>query len=310
MRALVTGISGQDGSYLAESLAADGVEVLGTHTGDGPPGLPESVRTRVLDLKDRDALAALVGEFAPDQVFHLAAVSSVATSWEDPVGTCDVNGTASVALLEACWRLQLERGRAVRFVQASTAEIFGNATPPQNEDTPLRPANPYGAAKALAHLAVGLYRGRGLGASSLVLYNHESPRRPATFVSRKITSAVARIARGEAAQLRLGNLDARRDWGWAPDYVRAMRLAADGPAGDFVIATGVSHSVRDLVSAAFAHVGIADWERYVVVDPELFRPVEAGEQVGDASRARRVLGWEPSLSFPEMVAAMVEADLS
>ena len=169
---------------------------------------------------------------------------------------------------------------------------------------------PYGAAKALAHLAVGVYRGRGLGASSLLLYNHESPRRPETFVSRKITSTVARIARGEARQLRLGNLDARRDWGWAPDYVRAMRLAAGAEPGDFVIATGVSHSVRDFVSAAFAHVGITDWEPYVVVDPALYRPVEPGEQVGDASRARRVLGWRPSLTFPELVAAMVDADLS
>lgn len=310
MRALVTGISGQDGSYLAESLTADGIEVFGTYFGDEPTCLPAGVQLSPLDLSDRERLVALVQEVRPDQVFHLAAVSSVAASWADPVGTCEVNGTASVALLEACWQSQRSSGQQVRFVQAATAEVFGEAAPPQNEETPLRPANPYGAAKALAHLAVGVYRGRGLGASSLLLYNHESPRRPETFVSRKITSTVARIARGEARQLRLGNLDARRDWGWAPDYVRAMRLAAGAEPGDFVIATGVSHSVRDFVSAAFAHVGITDWEPYVVVDPALYRPVEPGEQVGDASRARQVLGWRPSLTFPELVAAMVEADLS
>ena len=310
MRALITGISGQDGGYLAESLTADGVEVFGTYFGEEPTCLPAGVQLSPLDLSDRERLAALVHEVRPDQVFHLAAVSSVAASWEDPAGTCEVNGTASVALLEACWQSQRSRGQQVRFVQAASAEVFGDAAPPQNEETPLRPANPYGAAKALAHLAVGVYRGRGLGASSLLLYNHESPRRPETFVSRKITSTVARIARGEARQLRLGNLDARRDWGWAPDYVRAMRLAAGAEPGDFVIATGVSHSVRDFVSAAFAHVGITDWEPYVVVDPALYRPVEPGEQVGDASRARRVLGWRPSLTFPELVAAMVDADLS
>jgi GDPmannose 4,6-dehydratase len=196
-------------------------------------------------------------------------------------------------------------------VQASSAEVFGQpATSPQDEDTPVRPVNPYGAAKAYAHLMTGVYRSRDLHASSLVLYNHESPRRPRHFVTRKITSTVAAIARGEADRLVLGNLDARRDWGWAPDYVDAMVRAAraDRPA-DYVVATGEGHTVRDFVAAAFAAAGIDDWAGLVEVDPAFVRPADATDLTGDATRARRELGWAPTVGFTELVARMVEADL-
>lgn len=309
MRALITGVLGQDGSYLAGSLVADGHEVVGTRR-SSEVGELGGCRLVELDLLDRPAIGSVVADVEPDVVFHLAGLSSVAAAWAEPVLAMDVNATATVALLESCWELQERSGRAVRFVQASSAEIFGApATAPQDETTPLAPVNPYGASKALAHLAVGVYRARGLGASSMVLYNHESPRRPETFVTRKITATVARIARGEASELRLGNLAARRDWGYAPDYVAAMRLAAGAEPGDFVVASGVAHSVADFVRAAFESAGVDDWERYVVVDPAFYRPVDAVELVGDASRAREVLGWRPTVSFDELVALMVEADL-
>ena len=309
--AFVTGILGQDGHYLAHLLEERGFEVHGLvlpgTEGAAPPGRVH----HAVDLSDTGALMRLVGDITPDHVYHLAGISSVARSWDDPVGTMTVNATGSVALLEASRRSAEASGNDLRFVLAASAEIFGQAkTSPQDERTPLAPVNPYGASKAAAHLAVGLYRERGLHASSLILYNHESPLRPAQFVTRKITSTVAAIARGEASELRLGNLDARRDWGWAPDYARAMALAASHERpGDYVIATGVAHSVRDFVAAAFRHVGIDEWERFVVVDPDFFRPVDPAELRGDATRAHRVLGWTPTVTFEQMVAAMVDEDV-
>jgi len=205
---------------------------------------------------------------------------------------------------------QRRTGRPVRFVQASSAEIFGEPdTSPQDETTPIRPVNPYGRAKAHAHRAAGAHRDRGLHASALILYNHESPRRPEQFVTRKITSTVAAISLGLADRLALGNLDARRDWGWAPDYVDAMVRAvrADEP-GDYVIATGESHSVRELVATAFRHAGVADWRSLVEVDPALLRPSDAVELRGDATRARARLGWVPTVGFAELVGLMVDAD--
>ena len=216
-----------------------------------------------------------------------------------------------MVLLDAALRLQERLGRPVRFVQSASSEIFG--TPrraPQDEHTPVRPVSPYGAAKALAHACAEVYRGRGLAVSSLILYNHESPRRPTTFVTRKITQGAARIARSGGGELTLGNLEARRDWGWAPDYVDAMVRAAAGEPDNFVIATGVAHSVQEFVATAFAHVRIEDWERHVTVDPGLFRPAEPTLLVGDAGRARTQLGWAPTRSFEEIVAAMVDHDLS
>ena len=307
-RALVTGIGGQDGSYLAERLLADGLEVhaLALAT-DGPPAhCPPEVVLHQGDLADIEATRRLVLDLRPGEVYNLAAISSVAQSWDEPDLVAKVNGTAAVALMET-----VRQAGDVRLVQASSAEIFGEpATSPQDEETPVRPVNPYGAAKAYAHLAAGVFRHRGVHATSLVLYNHESPRRPERFVTSKITAGVAAIARGDADHLTLGNLDARRDWGWAPDYVDAMvRAARADEPGDFVVATGVARSVRDFVAAAFAAAGIGDWEGLVRRDERFLRPADPTELVGDATRARRLLGWSPTVGFDEIVARMVTADL-
>jgi GDPmannose 4,6-dehydratase len=315
-RALITGITGQDGGYLADALLADGWQVDGLVM-PGDPLLPEllarapQVVTHEGDLTDDAGIAALVARLEPDQIYNLGGISSVALSWQRPVLTAQVTGLGPGILLEAAWQLQQRLGRPVRVLQASSSEIFGEPDhAPQNESTPIRPVNPYGAAKAFAHHLVGVYRRRGLPASACVLYNHESPRRPDTFVARKVSKAAAMIAAGHQKSLRLGNLDTRRDWGWAPDYVNAMRLAlGHQEPGDYVIATGRGHSVRDIVAVAFAHAGVPDWERHVEVDPQLVRPADAAQQVGDATKARTVLGWRPTVSFAEMVARMVDADL-
>jgi GDPmannose 4,6-dehydratase len=256
-------------------------------------------------------LASLIGEIGPDVVYNLAGISSVARSWAEPVATGEVTGLAVAGLLQAVWSAREETGRDIRFVQASSAEIFGAPrVSPQDESTTIAPVSPYGAAKAYAHHLVSVYRGRGLHASAVILYNHESPRRPETFVTRKITAGAARIARGEADELVLGNLDAVRDWGWAPDYVEAMVLAAGAAdAGDYVIATGRGRTVRDFVVAAFAAAGVADWSDFVRSDPAFFRPVEGVALIGDPTRARTLLGWRPTVGFDELVARMVAVDL-
>jgi len=223
--------------------------------------------------------------------------------------TAQVNGVFVARLLEVLWRHRETTGDDVRLVQASSAEIFAGArSTPQDEDTPIRPQSPYGASKAFAHGLVQVYRGRGMHACNAILYNHESPRRPDTFVTGKIASAAAAIAGGHEGRLSLGNLTARRDWGWAPDYVDAMvRMVRHDQPDDYVIGTGRSYSVADFVAAAFSHVGISDWERFVTVDQALIRPVDALELVGDASRARQVLGWQPRLQLSQIVASMVAA---
>ncbi|MWV59574.1 GDP-mannose 4,6-dehydratase [Rathayibacter sp. VKM Ac-2754] len=309
--AFVTGASGQDGGYLVERLLADGWDVAALVRGGDDSSLPSAVRPFEGDLRDAAGLGRAVAAAAPDAVFHLAGISSVAQSWQEPVLTAEVTGTAVAALLEAAMALQESSGREVRFVQASSSEIFGAATEnPQTESTPIRPVSPYGAAKAFAHHLVGVYRGRGLHASSAILYNHESPRRPESFVTRKITAGVAAIAVGAAEELSLGNLDARRDWGWAPDYVDALlRASRAESADDYVVATGVAHSVREFVGAAFAAAGIDEWEDRVVIDPRFARPVDAPEMRGDASKAREALGWAPTVGFEDIVARMVENDL-
>lgn len=311
--ALVTGATGQDGSYLRERLAAEGAELYAVVAEDAAgeyPWLAAAAQVHQLDLRDSAGLAALVAEVAPDEVYNLAGLSSVAQSWEQPVLTAEINAVAVAVLLQACWELQQRAGGPVRVVQASSAEIFGNATEsPQTERTPLAPTNPYGAAKAYAHQLVGVYRGLGLHASSCILYNHESPRRPVTFVTRKITNTVARIARGEQAVLSLGELEVQRDWGWAPDYVDGMvRAARHTEAGDYVFATGTTHSVREFVDAAFNAMGITDWEHLVEFDTDFLRPVETQDTRGDATRAKTVLGWKPTVGFVELVRRMVLAD--
>ncbi len=310
-RALILGVSGQDGAYLSEQLLADGVEVHALALPGDPSGVETGVSLHAGDITDVEGTRRLLLDLAPDQIFNLAAISSVAQSWEQPDLVARVNGIAAVALMEGARQLHAS-GHPVRLVQASSAEIFGEPSEsPQCESTAIRPINPYGAAKAYAHLAVEVFRRRGLHASSLILYNHESPRRPMRFVTRKITSTVAAIARGEADSLTLGNLEARRDWGWAPDYVDAMvRAARADEPGDYVIATGEAHSVRDFVAAAFRHAGIDDWEALVTTDAAFTRPTDAPELAGDAARAHARLGWTPTIRFDEVVARMVAADLA
>jgi GDPmannose 4,6-dehydratase len=307
-RAFITGIGGQDGTYLAERLVDEGMEVHAlVLAADGHPAYcPDEVVLHSGDVGDVDATRRLVRDIAPQELYNLAAISSVAQSWDEPDRTAHVNGQAAVALMESARQVG-----GVRFVQASSAEIFGEpASAPQTEDTAIRPVNPYGAAKAFAHLSAAVFRQRDLHVSSAILYNHESPRRHERFVTRKITSTVAAIAGGRADELVLGNLDARRDWGWAPDYVDAMIRAAraDEPS-DYVVATGRAQSVRDFVDAAFAAAGISDWEPLVRQDPAFFRPADPTELVGDATKARDLLGWEPTVTFEEIVARMVAADL-
>lgn len=308
--AVITGVGGQDGGYLAERLLAEGVEVHALALPDDVP--VDGVHTHSGDVTDAEATRSLLLEVAPDEVYNLAAVSSVARSWDEPELTARVNGLAAVGLMESAHQLQERTGRPVRFVQASSAEIFGRPDrSPQDETTPVRPVNPYGAAKAFAHLMVEVYRHRGLHAVSLVLYNHESPRRPAHFVTRKITSGVAAIAGGRADRITLGNVAATRDWGWAPDYVDAMvRAARTEVPRDYVVATGESRSVEEFAATAFRCVGIDDWSSYVEVDPALLRPVEAQALAGDSTRIRHDLGWQPTVGFDELVRRMVEADLA
>jgi GDPmannose 4,6-dehydratase len=315
VRALVTGATGQDGSYLVEQLLAEGAEVHavvrpGSH-GPGETPLPGGVHQHTGDLADGAGLETVVADVAPTEIYNLGGISSVAFSWQHPGLTAQVSGVAVGHLLKAAHEQQERSGELVRVVQASSAEIFGHAVQvPQDESTPVAPLTPYGAAKAYAHHLVAVWRGRGLHATSCILYNHESPRRPDAFVTRKITMGAARIARGLQEELALGNLDARRDWGWAPDYVRAMVLAARTDAPDvYVVATGVAHSVRDFVAEAFQAAGIDDWQSRVTVDPRFARPSDAPEQVGDPGRLRARLGWTATVGFEEIVARMVHHDL-
>jgi GDPmannose 4,6-dehydratase len=263
-----------------------------------------------LDLQQADGAGSLVRATTPTHIFNLAGVTSVAQSWVEPAKTVHILSMVPLSMLEALTDLA-DHGTQTRLIQASSGEVFGNATEsPQTELTPRRPVSPYGVAKNFADDLVRVFRDRGANASSAILFNHESPRRPETFVSKKIARAVARIASGDTASLKLGNLDARRDWGYAPDFVEALITIANAPEpGDFVVATGDEHSVRDFVAAAFAHVGIDNWKRHVSVDPGLYRTVDAGSLVGDASRLR-ALGWAPTRDFNELVGLLVDSELA
>ena len=310
--ALITGVGGQDGTLLARRLVDLGHEVWGlTPPGPHPSNLlPEQVRVVEGDLRDREGLSALVRQIGPDQIYNLAAISSVAQSWEQPALAGLVSGLGAVHVFEAALGLQEETGREVRVVQASSSELFGSPeTSPQTEDTPIQPVSPYGAAKAYAHHMGQVFRSRGLPVSNLILFAHESPLRPPSFVTRKITSGAARVA-NEGGVIALGNLAARRDWGYAGDYGEAMRLAAEAPeARHFVIGTGQTHSVEDFARLALQRAGVSDWRSHIVVDPRFFRPVDPVEHVADATKAREVLGWQPTVAFEGLVNMMVDADL-
>lgn len=316
-RVLITGITGQDGGYLTEQLLAEGAEVHGmVHGTDSAasdfarrhPG----VTLHRADLVDHDDLVNLVDLVEPDEIYNFAGISSVAYSWEHPVLTAQLSGVAAAVFMSAAFALQERTGRRVSVVQASSSEIFGVAEVfPQDESTAVRPVSPYGAAKAYAHHVAGVYRSKGLHVSSCILFNHESPRRPETFVTRKITSTAARIGLTKKGVIRLGNLDARRDWGWAPDYVDAMvRAARHHSAEDFVIATGATHTVADFAEAALRHAGVGEaWRDHIEIDPEFFRPMDTALMVGDATKAHEVLGWRPTIGFQEIVGRMVDRDL-
>lgn len=307
--ALITGITGQDGFYLAEQLAALGTEVWGvTRSGTLPPELGFVQPAPAADVRDQVALERALRTARPDEVYHLAARSSVGDSWEDPATTGDVTGLGTVRLLEAVRRARPE----ARVLIPSSSEIFGEPQhAPQDERTPIQPVSPYGAAKAYAHQLARIYRRRhGLYVAVAILYNHESPRRPASFVARKITRGAVAIARGEQSTLALGNLDAQRDWGYAPDYTRAMRLLLALPEPDeVVIATGQGHRVRDWCERAFGHLGL-DYRQHVTSDPAFWRPSEPVPLVGESTKARHLLDWRPSCTFPQLVALMVEAELA
>jgi GDPmannose 4,6-dehydratase len=312
--ALITGITGQDGSYLAELLLEKGYDVWGmirrasTESFERISHLVDRITLVQADLLDQPSLVRALEDARPFEVYNLGAQSFVPTSWRQPVLTAEFTAVGVTRMLEAIRAVD----PSIRFYQASSSEMFGKAEEaPQTERTPFHPRSPYGVAKVYAHFSTVNYReSYDLFAVSGILFNHESPRRGLEFVTRKISDGVARIKHGLANELRLGNLDARRDWGFAGDYVEAMwlMLQQDAPS-DFVVATGIEHSVRDFVEAAFGHVGL-DPDGYVVVDPSLMRPAEVDRLVGDATRARQVLGWEPRVSFDELVEMMVESDLA
>ena len=311
--ALITGITGQDGSYLAELLLEKGYRVVGmvrrasTENFERIGHLRERLDLRQADLLDQLSLIELLRDVAPQEIYNLAAQSFVPTSWVQPTLTAEFDAVGVTRLLEA---MRLAAPEA-RFYQASSSEMFGKVREtPQKETTPFHPRSPYGVAKVYGHFITVNYReSYELFACSGILFNHESPRRGLEFVTRKVSDGVARIKLGLATELRLGNLDAQRDWGFAGDYVEAMwRMLQQDTPGDYVVATGEAHSVRNLVEIAFDAVGL-DWRRHVVQDPALLRPAEVDHLIGDATRAREVLGWRPRVSFPELVRMMVRADL-
>jgi GDPmannose 4,6-dehydratase len=318
-KALITGITGQDGSYLAEQLLARGYEVHGLirrSSSFNTGRLADIYRDRhesdvklflhYADLAESSRLVRLIYEIQPDEVYHLGAQSHVRVSFDIPEYTMDVTGMGTIRMLEAIRDAQI----TPRFYQASSSEMFGSAPPPQGENTPFHPRSPYAVAKVMGFWAAVNYReSYGLHASNGILFNHESPRRGETFVTRKITRALVRIQAGLQEKLYLGNLDAKRDWGYAPDFTEAMWMIVqhDEP-GDYVIATGEMHSVRDFLNAAGEHLGI-DWEKVVEIDPTYYRAAEVDALCGDATKAREQLGWEPTVTFNELVKIMIDADV-
>src|SRR5687768_12540115 len=312
-RAIVTGITGQDGSYLAELLLSKGYEVVGIVRRASAPNywriqhLLDRLTLRPADLLDQLSLIRLIDEVRPHELYNLAAMSFVPASWDQPMLTGEFNAQGVTRVLDAIRQVD----PTIRFYQASSSEMFGKVhEAPQTETTRFYPRSPYGVSKVFAHYITVNYReSYDLFAVSGILFNHESPRRGLEFVTRKVTDGVARIKLGLADSLALGNLDAKRDWGFAGDYVRAMwMMLQQDRADDFVVSTGVSHSVRELVEVAFAHAGL-EWQKYVRTDPRFLRPAEVDHLIGDPSRARRALGWTPAVDFRGLVHMMVDADL-
>jgi GDPmannose 4,6-dehydratase len=319
--ALITGVNGQDGSYLSEILLAKGYSVHGmvrrtsvSNTGRIDHLLTEhnadNFKLHYGDLSDANALRDLIDTVQPDEVYNLGAQSHVRVSFDQPEYTVDVTGTGVLRLLESIRASMRNGGKPVRFYQAGSSEMFGSAKPPQSEVTRFEPRSPYACAKVFAHYQVVNYReSYGIFAANGILFNHESPRRGETFVTRKITLAAARIKVGLQKQLALGNLDARRDWGFAGDYVDAMwRMLQQDAPGDFVVATGTSISIRDFLALVFGHLGL-DWQDYVVIDPRFYRPAEVDHLEGDPALAKRVLGWETTTDAGSLARMMTDADL-
>jgi GDPmannose 4,6-dehydratase len=313
-RALITGITGQDGSYLAEWLLEQGYEVFGIVRRSSAPNLwriehiLDRIELRPADLLDQLSLLKILDEVRPREFYNLAAMSFVPASWDQPLLTGEYNAQGVTRALEAVRQVDTK----IRFYQASSSEMFGKVRAvPQSEETPFYPRSPYGVSKVYGHYITVNYReSYDLFACSGILFNHESPRRGLEFVTRKVTDGVARIKLGRASELRMGNLDARRDWGFAGDYVRAMwsMLQQDTP-DDYVIATGETHSVRELIEVAFAHVGL-DWQQYVKLDERFLRPAEVDLLIGTPAKAKRQLGWSPTVDFKGLVTMMVDADMA
>lgn len=311
-RAIIAGIAGQDGSYLAELLLSKGYRVLGFLRSEDDrsllDGIGESLVLEETELVRKEDIARWTRLFGPDEIYNFAAVSFIPHSWQDPYRTFQVNTLLTTAFLEVV----KDHCPGTRFYQASSSEIFGDPpVTPQDESTTHNPVTPYGVSKLAAHLLVGLYRRRyGMFAVSGILYNHESPRRPDRFVTQKIARAAAAISLGKAERLKLGNIDARRDWGYAGDFVRGiwMMLQAESP-DDYIVATGEAHSIRDFLDAAFGYVGLS-WREWVDIDQALVRPIDVGLLVGNPSRAVERLGWKPEVTFGELVRRMVDAQLA
>jgi GDPmannose 4,6-dehydratase len=312
-KALITGVTGQDGSYLAEFLLEKGYQVIGVVRRSSTVNfsrihhIQDQITLASGDLLDQGSLINILREHEPQEVYNLAAQSFVPTSWEQPVFTGEVTALGVTRMLEAIRTVD----ESIRFYQASSSELFGKVREvPQSENTPFYPRSPYGVAKVYGHWITVNYReSYGLHATSGILFNHESPRRGLEFVTRKVTHGVARIKLGLANELSLGNLDARRDWGYAGDYVRAMWLMLQRPTpDDYVVATGETHSIRELCQEAFSYVDL-DWREYVSQDPRFIRPAEVDLLVGDPSKAGRVLGWEPTVTFRQLIRMMVDSDL-
>ncbi|WP_267626361.1 GDP-mannose 4,6-dehydratase [Gordonia sputi] len=317
--ALITGVTGQDGLYLSELLHEKGYEVYGLIRGQNNPKLPALRRShpyvKILsgNLLDLASLIRALAKAQPDEVYNLGAVSFVAYSWDNAELTSAVTGLGVLNMLEAVRFYSDDSGKDVRFYQASSSEMFGKVQDvPQRESTLLWPRSPYGVAKVYGHYMTINYReSYGMHASSGILFNHESPRRGPEFVTRKVSQAVARISLGLQDKLVLGNLDAKRDWGFAGDYVDAMwRMLQQDEADDYVISTGETHTIRELLDVAFDAVGIGDWERYVETDPQFFRPAEVDLLIGDSTKAHEKLGWKPRVDFTSLVRMMVESDVA